>query len=229
MMNPSCIDQRKIEVINYSVSDHPFRRWFSEALGTNDLEHLHELKTVTTENFRSRVEELRQFCESKIRGLQSLVKIFIDTEVVPRFGAIIGWQEVPTIRFHFSVNDPQLAAESSALSDLEPAAFLAKYYIGGHRVAMFHRDRDYGLPSGSINLWIPMTDVSGSNTLWLGGEGLQGRDAQPINLQNGQALFFDGANRWHGAIWNTSGVTRVSFDVRFVPSDISRNPIFRQQ
>jgi hypothetical protein len=204
-------------VIDYDRSAFRFREWFAEVLGTNGLDDLHALKGVNVHNYASSVNDLRVACESRIEGLQRLAESYIASEIVPRFGRLSGFQPVPTLRFHFAVMSAELRDESIDILSMSPSAFLAKYYFGGARVGMLHRDRDYGLMPGSVNLWIPVTDVFGSNSLWVGGARTNGRDAEPVTLRLGQALLFDGSNRWHGAIWNTSGFTRVSFDLRFFP------------
>ena len=115
---------------------------------------------------------------------------------------------------------PELEQEAADASRMSPHEFLSAHYFGDkRRVAMFHRDKDYGLSPGSVNLWVPVTRVWGSNSLWLGGRTGGGRDAQPVEMEYGQALFFDGAERWHGATWNTSGSSRVSLDLRFRPAE----------
>lgn len=204
-----------VQVVDYDVSVFPFRDWFTGVLGTQDLENLHKAQGVTVENIVERFKELHKFCEARVVGLQRIVDEFMLSIVAPHFGKLLGWQAIPTIRFHFAVQAPELESETREIAELEPSEFLAKYYFDRYRVGMFHRDREYGLPSDSINLWIPVTNVWGANSLWIGGTKLLGRDALPVTARYSQALCFNGADRWHGAIWNTSGVTRVSFDVRF--------------
>ena len=204
--------------VDYDQSVFPFREWFASVLGTNDLENLHILRGVNVDSYASHVEVARTLCERSIEELQRLVHTFMSSEVEARFGPVAGFQPTPTLRFHFAVMAPELREESADVLSMPPDSFLAKYYFDGARVGMFHRDRDYGLVPGSINIWVPVTNVSHSNGLWVGGPKAGGRDAEPVAMRVGQALFFDGTNRWHGAIWNTSGSTRVSFDVRFFPA-----------
>lgn len=204
-----------VQIVDYYTRIFPFREAFSNILGTDDLENLHSLRKVTLDNIAQRVTEVRQFCERNVSELQILVERFVESIVTVRFGHLVGWQQLPTIRFHFSVQASELESERRDISQLDSAEFLTKYYMDGKQVGMLHRDRDYGLAPGSVNLWIPVTNAWGSNSLWVGGTTAQGRDAQPVVMRYGQALFFDGADRWHGAVWNTSGYTRVSFDLRF--------------
>lgn len=209
----------KTLIEGYDIAAYPFRDWFCKCLGTEDLESLHVKMGVTANTYAQQVMETRLYCEERVSGLQLLVKRFLDTFVVMRFGSLLAFQEKPTIRFHFAVDEPALYGEAEDIFRLDSSKFLKKYYHR-QRVGMFHRDKDYGLTSDSVNMWIPITDVAGSNSLWLGGPNNGGLDAKPILLRYGQALFFDGASRWHGVVWNTSNKTRVSFDIRFRPEKL---------
>lgn len=206
-----------IKVIEYDYKVYPFRAWFEAMFKTHELESLHLMRGVTANNFEQRVFEARMECEGRIEELHPLFQQFFDEVVVPEFGPILSWQKVPTVRTHFAVVDIELEQERNDLKNYGPAAFLKKHYFDSYRPAMFHRDKDYGLQVGTVNLWLPVTNVDGANSLWLGGRNLRGRDALPIELKMGQCLFFDGASCWHGVVWNTSVTTRVSFDIRFLP------------
>ena len=209
-----------IEITNYSTQVFPFRSCFAKIFGTENLEELHRLRAVNTTNFQASIHEARLLAESKSSEIHDLLDRFFSVIVVPKFGPVLSWQQMPTFRTHFAVEDPELEGERDDLARLGPAEFLDKHYFDSYRPAMFHRDKDYGLSPGMLNLWLPATDVAGANSLWIGGNDLRGRDALPVTLRDGQCLFFDGANRWHGVVWNTSPTTRVSFDVRFMPQSL---------
>jgi hypothetical protein len=206
-----------IKIIYYDKILFPFRSCLSNILGTDDLENLHKQHNVTVDNIAEKTSSLRFFCEERIGNLQEVLKEFINKVVVELYGRIYGFQVLPTLRFHFAVKSPQLKPETEDITALSSENFLKKYYFNNQRLAMFHRDKDYGLTSGSVNLWIPVTKVWGANTLWLGGRDKFGTDSNPIELEYGQAIFFDGAFRWHGVVWNTTEITRVSLDIRFHP------------
>jgi hypothetical protein len=172
---------------------------------------------MTAKNFAEQVFEARTACESRAGELNPVFTRFFDAIVEPRFGAIVSRQQVPTVRTHFAVFEAELDQERDDLQRLGPAAFLHKHYFESYRPGLFHRDKDYGLLPGTVNLWIPVTDVGGANSVWIGGSALRGRDALPVEMKMGQCLFLDGASRRHGAVWNTSPTTRVSFDIRFLP------------
>merc|ERR1712039_967532 len=67
------------------------------------------------------------------------------------------------------------------------------------------------------NFWVPLVDVEGSNALWLESAPGQG-DFQPRDLSVGQVLRFNGSLCRHHTVPNTSGRTRVSFDLRAIPA-----------
>ena len=91
-----------------------------------------------------------------------------------------------------------------------------RFHYSGLGSSVFHRDRDFGVEQGRINVWVPLTNVWGDNSLWI--EGKEGaEDHQPITMQFGQMLLFDGVNISHGSKINTTSSTRVSFDFRFLP------------
>lgn len=214
-------DRSDLTVIRYDVKKYPILEWFSKLLGCDDLQLLHKKRpALKANNLAQEATIVRNFCEDNIGGLQEILSVFMHDNIAPVFGDIKGWQLVPTIRFHWHVADPPpyIVAEQRDIEQLSRGQFLGKYYFGeNHRWGIFHRDGDYGVPKDMLNLWVPVTSVWGANSLWIGGCDQDGKDAQPIALDYGQALIFDGVNRWHGSVWNTSGATRVSFDLRFQP------------
>ena len=85
---------------------------------------------------------------------------------------------------------------------------------GGHSISGMHRDRDKGQASEVLNLWLPFTDVSETNSIWIEPEDGSGA-LTPVTLSYGQALIFRAADLLHGSKRNNSGATRVSCDIRF--------------
>ena len=79
-----------------------------------------------------------------------------------------------------------------------------------------HRDVDYGHPSGEINIVVPLTCMTGTNSLFTETRPHL-KDFRLIQLNIGEFLIFDGACCEHGNFINTTGVTRVSFDFRLLP------------
>lgn len=201
-----------VDILKFDISRYGFREWFSEECGTSDLELLHIREQVTPETYGEKFSAWRKRVDGALEKLAEGLAEFVSHELEPLYGEVAGFQASPTVRFHFSVSSPNLMDEDEVFRRQGPGEFLERFYWG--RPALFHRDKDYGLPLGSMNLWIPVTVAVGTGALWIGGRDGRGRDAQPVDVHPGQAICFDGAGRWHGAVWNTSGVTRLSFDVR---------------
>jgi hypothetical protein len=84
-------------------------------------------------------------------------------------------------------------------------------------VGEFHTDAEYHHLDGTLNVWVPLTRVFGSNSVWVE-RGLGLGDHQPWVLSRGQCLVFDGVNWSHGNVRNHTGVSRVSFDFRLIPA-----------
>lgn len=209
--------QDELKISAFDVNRFPFRRWFTSALGLEELELLHQVWGVTPKTYRQYAQHFQSKFEPSLEQLAPTIDDFFTETIVPIFGPIASRQVTPTLRSHFAVTDAELMREASELQEAGYASFLKRNYFQNYRPGIFHRDKDYGLVHGAVNVWIPVTPVSGANSLWIGGPDEDGRDAMPITLTYGQCLFFDGANRWHGAVWNTSPCTRISFDLRFLP------------
>ena len=121
-------------------------------------------------------------------SILEIYKSFIVELLQKEIGGIANYQSPPSFRFHYS----------------------------GLGSSVFHRDRDFGVEQGRINVWVPLTNAWGDNSLWI--EGKEGaKDLQPITMRFGQILLFDGVNISHGSKINTTSSTRVSFDFRFLP------------
>ena len=93
-----------------------------------------------------------------------------------------------------------------------------RFHYCGRSSSVFHRDKDFGVEDGRLNVWVPLTNVWGENSLWIESE-IGAKDYKPIILKAGQALIFDGVNLGHGSKVNTTNSTRVSFDFRFMPGE----------
>jgi hypothetical protein len=200
------------DIVSFDFGLYSFRKWFCDRCETANLEMLHILRHVTPDNYPEIFDELAKASVSHLQSLGSICKEFIRKELVPTYGQVAGIQPFPTVRFHFAVSSPELELERNCFLSEGAARLLGTYY--DYRPAIFHRDKDYGLIPGAMNLWIPVSPAIGTGALWLGSGADNGRDARPVELYPGQALCFDGAQRWHGALWNTSDITRLSLDVR---------------
>lgn len=209
-----------IAIIAADMNKYPFRRWFQERLQTDLIEKIHLQYDVNVDNFTCLTSELRKKCEENISELKDVIKCYCEQVIEPLVGSILVSQADPTVRIYLAVNDPKLQSQRLAMEGkYSYQDFLQTFYSTARSAKVFHRDVDYGVHFRALNLWLPVTAVFGTNSLWIGSETEYGRDATPAQLEIGEALIFDGANRWHGTVWNTSGYTRASFDWRFVPEN----------
>jgi hypothetical protein len=91
---------------------------------------------------------------------------------------------------------------------------------GGKPTISLHSDKEYlRHQAGEINFWLPLTTVWGSNSLWLESKPNLG-DFEPIALQYGEVLRFDGYDCRHYTVPNETPDCRVSFDFRAIPSQL---------
>jgi hypothetical protein len=85
---------------------------------------------------------------------------------------------------------------------------------GTKSVSGWHRDADVTGRPEQLTVWLPFTDCDETNTLWLESD-YGKRDFQPIKVDYGQVLVFDGGYLEHGTVANDTDRTRVSLDFRF--------------
>jgi hypothetical protein len=113
---------------------------------------------------------------------------FISDIIIDKIGKITSYQSPPSFRFHYC----------------------------GRGSSVFHKDRDFGVEEGRLNIWVPLTKVWGDNSLWIESK-IGAKDFKPITMHPGQVLVFDGVNLGHGSKINTTISSRISFDFRVMP------------
>jgi hypothetical protein len=121
---------------------------------------------------------------------------FLEEEVQPLFGEPIVYQKFPSLRVHMP---------------------------GNRAVGEWHSDSKYHHLEEAVNFWVPATDASGTNALFV----QTSQDEQPLSrtVNYGQYIVFDGVNLLHGNELNDTADTRVSFDFRVIPeSRFKPNP-----
>ena len=64
-------------------------------------------------------------------------RTFISDIIIGNIGTIDSYQSPPSFRFHYC----------------------------GRGSSVFHKDRDFGVEDGRLNVWVPLTKVWGSNSL----------------------------------------------------------------
>jgi len=138
---------------------------------------------------------------------QAFLKVYLDfcAEVLlPLLGSTSAYiQCPPTLRVH-------LAGQAAASG----------------RIGM-HKDADYpGHCPAEVNFWVPMTDVGGCNSLYV--ESGEGRgDFSPLKLRYGEVFRFYGYGCQHHTVTNESNESRVSFDLRAIPSSVCEDQALR--
>jgi hypothetical protein len=175
-------------ILDYKDVKYDFRLWMQSALGVEDLSKLHACSPYAplTPNDRSMQAKWNSLCQKKLPDLLPVLCSFIKAELSPHFLSTPKVRHPPMFRIH-------------------PP--------GWESISPYHKDSEYGLPSGAINAWIPLTEVWDSNALWI--ESAEDRrDFRPVCLHYGQALIFDAVRLTHGSRKNSTGSTRVSFDFR---------------
>jgi ectoine hydroxylase-related dioxygenase (phytanoyl-CoA dioxygenase family) len=177
-------------IFEYDTDRWPLRQVVERCLGERDLERLHELPLPDPEMDPAEhglllSDRLRAALDHE--ALEAFAS-FVRTALPPVVGApVLRHQHRPVMRVHMH---------------------------GGHSISGMHRDRDWGQSPDVWNLWVPFTDVWGTNSIWI--ESREGADdAEPVALRLGEALIFRGADLRHGSIRNDTGRTRVSCDIRF--------------
>lgn len=82
-------------------------------------------------------------------------------------------------------------------------------------VAKWHKDKLYNHSDKEINIFLPITNAFGSNTIWAESKEDLG-DYSPMNADYGEYFVWNGANLNHGNKKNDTGLSRVSFDFRVI-------------
>lgn len=176
--------------IQYDTKKFPFQQIVQKMLEVNDLYSLHLLKDY---EFFSREKDQstdwHKLYYSKFDELFYPTYLELVKFISSQFGySELVYQRIPTFRTQLTNN------------------------LG---VGEWHRDRTYNHGTTEVNFWMPFTDTSESNTIWM--ESKEGaEDFMPYTVKYGEILIFDGANLMHGNKTNTSNSTRVSVDFRLV-------------
>jgi hypothetical protein len=181
-------------IVPYDARRFDFAGATRAATGVADLSQWHHVHTPEGEEkpgFGDQASAVhRKLYE--IEGVSLLYREFIQTVITELVGEDVRYQPVPNWR-------------------IQPP--------GRHGVGSYHRDRSGGHNPCEITFWVPLTDITPDNSLWVeSSEGAEDFRAHP--LRYGQMLVFDSANLMHGNKRNASERTRVSFDFRVIPESL---------
>ncbi|HEV2641080.1 MAG TPA: hypothetical protein VGT98_00155 [Candidatus Elarobacter sp.] len=188
-------------VVAYSTARFPFAELVArEVFAVGELRALHDearrrKRACNEPNELAYADNLawRKLLENLAddHAFYELYHTFAHDVLAPRFHGRITYSAHPTFRVHLA---------------------------GTSTVSRWHTDAQVTGRLDQINVWLPLVDASGSNTLWVEGDYDSG-DYAPVAVRYGQALLFDGGLLRHGSVANVSPVTRVSIDFRFAPRD----------
>ena len=186
---------------NYSTILFPFRDHVQHLFETKHLQLLHKTSggKAYNELFKVGMDSSTVFHDKFYNALRGgdldyfveTYRIFIETFVstfILKDKEIL-YQTTPTFRVHLP---------------------------GNLAVGAFHKDSEFNHPEGEINFIIPLTYAYDTNTVWAESEPDKA-DFQPINMEYGQLLQFNGNKCTHGNKVNDTPHTRVSLDFRILP------------
>jgi hypothetical protein len=184
------------EIFAYDNARYDFAESIRQILSCPDLSQLHACRPdLDYERLTDVTDQDTEFHKRFYGSLDRFLPLYVEfvrDVVKPRFGAEeLVYQRVPSFRVHLPNNVA---------------------------VGNFHRDSDYSHADGEVNFWLPVTNARGSNSVWLESAPDNG-DYQPMTVDYGKVLIFDGVNLRHGNRTNETDRTRVSFDFRVVSPD----------
>jgi hypothetical protein len=185
------LQERSRGTISYDTETYDFRGWARRALKCDRLEDLHETLDPGEDREAARLR-MRALMEDAFVEIADLYDDFVRKVVGPHFGHVRSFQRPPVFRVHF----PHVGSVSPFHCD--------RFFNANPDNPLFRRSR---------NVWVPLVDVDGSNSLWIESASGLG-DHAPVKLEVGQALVFDAMFLEHGSVKNQTCVTRVSFELR---------------
>jgi hypothetical protein len=184
-------------IFSYDTERWDFRALVARYFGTNDLEQLHLLPEF---NPRTSCDSAPNYEVTRNSwAISKALKAAVAPESTPLFRSLL-YEHVAEFLYPVSGFQAQPATRVN--------------FHGGKAILLFHRDSEYGQTNEGINLWLPVTKVSGTNSMYVESD-VGSADFAPLELDYGQACIFRGGELSHGTVDNDSGSTRISFDLRF--------------
>ena len=188
-------------VINkFDISDYPFHHIVADLFQVDDLSGVHLLDlNLTKQKLLVQENEAETFFHKTFykklnegwSELTDAYQNFITNELSKHITGPFIYQKTPTFRAHV----PNQTAVS-------------KWH--------FDSDPNHGHPDWEINIQIPLTEMKDTAATWV--ETVPGLgNYQPMNMEYGEYVLFDGNRCTHGNYPNKTGKTRVSFDFRIIP------------
>jgi hypothetical protein len=130
-----------------------------------------------------------------------------------------GWHEFIDIYNGFIINELASKFKDEKRLIYQALPSFRIQYPTGKAVTTWHCDNDenHKHPLGELNILIPLSNsMYGSNAVWA--ESLPGLgDFAPMECAYGEYIIWNGNRCRHGNKPNTTGLTRVSMDLRILP------------
>ena len=181
----------------FDTNKYNFYNLLSSLFNHQNLETIHEklgdLEQFTMAN-NSNTECHKAFYAKLKEGwpeLESMYESFLSEFILEIVGEEFIFQKWPTLRTHVPNN---------------------------WATPEYHRDSQegYNHPHGEINFLLPFTKCHDTNTLWSESEADKG-DFQPIQMEWGELVTFNGNQCRHGNKINKTPISRVTCDFRVLP------------
>ena len=183
-------------VLSYNIHKLNFPDWAKSVFKIDQLEKIHELPDPAAfKNYVERLYYRTNQLKDKVAAIYPMLMELKKETIEPLLGEIERFQFPPSIRCHLS---------------------------GAGTASAFHKDGEekYGISKNVLNLWIPLTRVSGNNSIYIE-DHMDSGNFHPVQLNPGELLVFDAFHLQHGSYPNDTSISRVSLDIRVVPKDIS--------
>ena len=192
------VQLRQEQVLDFATAAYPLRQAFQKLLRLDcDLEKLHHKFSAdkgTKKERRQKAALMQPLTDSTERaGFEDLYNSFVLEVLAPHVSKVMGcrrvvYQSFPCVRV------------------LRPGEFSIRP----------HCDAQYQLPDGNVNVYLPLTSIWDTNSLYLESQpGLA--DYHPLRLDYGQLSTFHGVYCTHFAVENLTDITRCSLDFRLIP------------
>jgi hypothetical protein len=173
----------------FDSSVYPFSDLLCQHLGVPSLEQVHrDFDYAIEARTNDHSTPLHKAMYAIGPEFYSIYRMFVKNEIEPLFGESLVVQTRPNFRFQMP---------------------------GSLGVTTWHRDSEMGHGPTETNVWLPLTEVSDTNCLWLESSPGLG-DFSPVRTRKDTALVFDGARLRHGNVLSLSNYTRVSIDFRVI-------------
>jgi hypothetical protein len=198
------------KILNFDINQFPFQKLFAQHLNVqgSELENLHmhlpenliPSSMVTVDDDQNQAiykllyeidEGYRMNTKNTNGNFLDLFQDFVSYLSKTIFYENLIYQNKPTLRINFPNNKA---------------------------VGAWHRDRDYNHPAEEINIWVPITTATMTNTIWTESS-FDLEDYSPANQEYGEFLIFDSGLK-HGNQLNIENRTRISFDFRVIPESL---------